>query len=159
MLSHVRMLGAYNAWANERLTSWLRSKPADVLDEPVPSSFPGLRPTLHHIRSAEAFWLGLFTNRPPAYGRIDDVSEVLFDSLVSLSQQLAAFVHGLSEQQLVGMFPADGAAGKSPLPLCQYLLHVFNHSTFHRGQLITIARNVGLTDPPNTDLETWLLTR
>ena len=34
MLSHVRMLGAYNAWANERLTSWLRSKPADVLDEP-----------------------------------------------------------------------------------------------------------------------------
>jgi uncharacterized damage-inducible protein DinB len=29
--------------------------------------------------------------------------------------------------------------------------HCMNHSTYHRGQIVTIARNLELTDPPSTD--------
>jgi len=29
--------------------------------------------------------------------------------------------------------------------------HCINHGTYHRGQIITIARNIGITDPPTTD--------
>ncbi|MFB6801427.1 DinB family protein [Peribacillus butanolivorans] len=30
-----------------------------------------------------------------------------------------------------------------------------NHSTYHRGQIITIGRNVGLTDAPMTDFNIY----
>jgi uncharacterized damage-inducible protein DinB len=39
----------------------------------------------------------------------------------------------------------------------EYLLQVLNHSTYHRGQVITIGRNVGLTDAPMTDYNFYLL--
>jgi uncharacterized damage-inducible protein DinB len=32
------------------------------------------------------------------------------------------------------------------------LLHCFNHSTQHRGQVITMMRTVGLVDIPANDL-------
>jgi uncharacterized damage-inducible protein DinB len=34
----------------------------------------------------------------------------------------------------------------------EMLAHVFNHNTYHRGQLITMLRQVGVTDLPQTDL-------
>jgi uncharacterized damage-inducible protein DinB len=30
-------------------------------------------------------------------------------------------------------------------------MQVMNHSTYHRGQIITIGRNLGFTDAPMTD--------
>jgi len=33
--------------------------------------------------------------------------------------------------------------------------HVVNHSSYHRGQLITLMRQVGWTDLPSTDLMRW----
>ena len=32
-----------------------------------------------------------------------------------------------------------------------YVMQVVNHSTYHRGQIITIGRNLGFTDAPMTD--------
>ena len=37
-------------------------------------------------------------------------------------------------------------------PVYEALHHLFNHQTFHRGQLITMLRQVGLTELPVTDL-------
>ena len=33
-----------------------------------------------------------------------------------------------------------------------YILHIINHSTFHRGQIVTMSRAIGITDGiVNTD--------
>jgi uncharacterized damage-inducible protein DinB len=33
----------------------------------------------------------------------------------------------------------------------EYLLRVVNHGTYHRGQIVTMGRNIGTTDASNTD--------
>ena len=33
----------------------------------------------------------------------------------------------------------------------EYIMHYANHSTYHRGQVITIGRSLGFTDAPMTD--------
>ena len=38
----------------------------------------------------------------------------------------------------------------------QLLLHVFNHSTYHRGQLITMLHQLGYPKVPSTDFFLWL---
>ena len=40
-------------------------------------------------------------------------------------------------------------------PVFQMLLHLFNHQTYHRGQLITMLRQVGVTKIPATDFIEW----
>ena len=36
-------------------------------------------------------------------------------------------------------------------PRSKMIHHCMNHSTYHRGQIVTMARNFGLTDTPSTD--------
>jgi uncharacterized damage-inducible protein DinB len=38
------------------------------------------------------------------------------------------------------------------LPFIQIFAHLFNHSTFHRGQFITLLRQVGFSKITGTDL-------
>jgi uncharacterized damage-inducible protein DinB len=41
-------------------------------------------------------------------------------------------------------------------PIFQMLLHVFNHGTYHRGQLINMLRQLGVTQKlPDTDFIIW----
>jgi uncharacterized damage-inducible protein DinB len=40
-------------------------------------------------------------------------------------------------------------------PLRQMILHAVNHSTYHRGQTVTLLRQLGRT-PPGTDLLLYL---
>jgi uncharacterized damage-inducible protein DinB len=40
------------------------------------------------------------------------------------------------------------------------LLHIFNHATMHRGQLVTFLRQLGEVDKiPSTDFSTFCRTR
>src|SRR5687767_1526170 len=49
----------YNLWANSTLVSWLKTKPAALLDQEVPSSFSSIRLTLLHIWQTERYWLSI----------------------------------------------------------------------------------------------------
>jgi uncharacterized damage-inducible protein DinB len=35
------------------------------------------------------------------------------------------------------------------------LLHLFNHNTYHRGQLVTMLRQLGMDKIPATDFIVW----
>ena len=40
-------------------------------------------------------------------------------------------------------------------PLYEMLLHLFNHQTYHRGQLVTMLRQAGVEAIPPTDFIVW----
>jgi uncharacterized damage-inducible protein DinB len=40
-------------------------------------------------------------------------------------------------------------------PIYQMLLHVFNHGTYHRGQLVNMLRQTGIEKIPQTDFIVW----
>ncbi len=40
-------------------------------------------------------------------------------------------------------------------PVYQMILHVFNHDTYHRGQLINMLRQLGVEKLPQTDFIVW----
>ena len=40
-------------------------------------------------------------------------------------------------------------------PVFQMLLHLFNHGTYHRGQLVTALRQLGVEKIPQTDFIVW----
>jgi uncharacterized damage-inducible protein DinB len=46
-------------------------------------------------------------------------------------------------------------AGTYPGIRADAIHHCMNHSTYHRGQIVTIARSLGIIDPPSTDFMAW----
>lgn len=146
----LREYADYDLWANTRFVERLAREPDDVLDAPVASSFPSLRKTVLHIRDAENAWLCRLMGQPvpwPADGTID------LNGLLRVSRELHAFVHGCSDADLSGMREYKTLKGDPQRSLVWRMLHhCFNHSTQHRGQIITMMRSLGLTEIPANDL-------
>jgi uncharacterized damage-inducible protein DinB len=151
----------YNAWANRALVNWLKTKPVDVMDKEIASSFPSIQQTLVHIWDTERFWSSVLQQQPPPvsfrmegfHGSLEEV----FEGIVQRSDDLASYIYTLSDEAMQEevAFTSPWISGKAARS--EYLLQVLNHSTYHRGQVITIGRNVGLTDAPMTDYNFYLL--
>ena len=142
----------YNLWANITLVNWLKTKPAALLEQTVPSSFSSIKLTLLHIWQTERYWLSIIKKEEQQTydefnGSIDDV----FKALLNTSTELAAYINTMTNTQV-----QDKTLIESPWFRCdfsnfEYIMHYANHSTYHRGQVTSIGRSLGFTDAPMTD--------
>ena len=142
----------YNLWANYKLINWLRKKPEDLLEQAVPSSFPSIKETLIHIWQTERYWYTIIRNAEPETvqdftGGIQD----LFTLTIDQSSDIADYINTLAEESLTEPRLIVSPWFQSNFPLFDYIMHCINHSTYHRGQVITIGRILGFTDAPMTD--------
>lgn len=146
---------AYNLWANTGTVNWLRTKPADAMTREVPSSFPTLHATLLHIWGAEKIWLErlqLVPTSPFLSQTFSGTTAELFDGLLRCSADFSDYVHNQPPDFFQKTCPFRLLNGtEDARPRHQMILHCMQHSTYHRGQIVTIARNLGFTDPPQTD--------
>lgn len=71
--------------------------------------------------------------------------------MLNTSAKLAEFISSLSDEQLYKTVKIENPWFQCELPISDYLLQVVNHDTYHRGQIVTIGRNIGITDASNTD--------
>jgi len=152
---------AYNQWANEHLVNWLRNKPVELMDQIIPSSFPSLRETLVHIWDTQRFWLAVVSKTPPPvsfrmhgfHGTLEEV----FEGIVKQSKEFTTFINSLDDNSLLEPILLETPWVNGTQARVEFIHHCLNHSTYHRGQLITIGRNVGITDAPMTDFSFYLL--
>ncbi len=147
----------YNAWANEQFIQLMQALSEEVLDRDIPSSFSSLRKTVLHIWGAEDIWLQRFEGLPKPAMRAaafaGDTTE-LFESWRQASEALVRFTNDLPDDAALLRIVHSVSLAGEPIadPLNAGLQHVFNHSTFHRGQLVTMLRQAGVMTIPRTDL-------
>lgn len=154
-----RQLLAYDAWANGLVFEAVAESSEDQLIHLVASSFPSVLATLAHVVGAEWVWLRRWLGENPA-GFPDWVATpALADLRVRLSaieRERESFVAGLSDADLSRVVTYRNLAGRAfSDPLDGLIRHVVNHSTYHRGQVATQLRQLGVT-PPSTDLIVFL---
>ena len=143
----------YNLWANKRMAEWLVQKPSAIMYQEVPSSYNNLFKTVLHILDTQRFWLSLITKSELLFFRNDyeGSSDQLLQEWVEQSESFVLHIDALSPDDLIKDCSIDTPWSKGVKPVFEFVHHCLNHSTYHRGQLVTIARNLGITDPPNTD--------
>jgi uncharacterized damage-inducible protein DinB len=154
-----RQLVAYGSWANALVFAAADAISEEQLAASAASSFPSIAATLGHIVGAEWIWLRRWLGEIPT-AVPDWVSK---PTLADLKAHLAAveverssFLASLSDAELDRVVSYRNLAGQAYAePLDGLIRHVVNHSTYHRGQVATQLRQLGLT-PPNTDLITYL---
>jgi len=146
---------AYNLWANTITVEWLKTKPLERMTREVPSSFPSLKDTLLHIWGAEKVWLERLQQLPPEpflSQTFDGSPTDIFEGILKMSEKFNAYVQALPDaafHEICHFRLLNGTEDSRPRSFMIH--HCINHSTYHRGQIVTIARNLELTDPPATD--------
>ena len=149
----------YNHWANKVLTGWLKSVEVKHLYKEIKSRFPSIDLTLQHMNHAQNFWHAVISNSDiislDEELRTGSVDWVMTE-LLKGSQNLINLVNSLNEDDL-RVKVSSPALTKTTY---EFMLHVVNHNSYHRGQIITISRSLDVTENiPNTDYDTYLCTR
>ena len=145
---------AYNLWANKKLAEVITRLDESLSFTPITSSFPNIFLTVEHIWQAELAWLLRIQQVPPTTKPEfpDKDIQALLNTWVLQSKAWEAFIEQATEEQFEEMVAYKSWQGiPFTTPLWQIAQHVFNHSTFHRGQLITMLRTLGVTSFPQTD--------
>jgi uncharacterized damage-inducible protein DinB len=148
-------LADYNIWANDKLTDWLLQISLEQFEQPLVGSFKNIHETTLHIVAAEQIWHQRLQNVAPEWlaSSFKGDRNLMLQTWKRTANDLKQYILDSSDEKLVEKFHFTTRDG-TPFFMERYkaLAHVFNHSTFHRGQLITLLREVGFTDVSTTDL-------
>ena len=145
----------YNFWANDLLISLIDKEKNDVLDKNIISSFPSVKETVFHIWGAEYIWLKRLKGESltdwPSKNFKGTFAEAKEQMLLN-EKAIISFVQDLPEDKLSDSFLYKNIEGKTfSNTILEAVHHCMNHSTYHRGQIVTMLRQLGVTEIPSTD--------
>jgi uncharacterized damage-inducible protein DinB len=152
-------LAAYNSWANQRLIDCIQALPEETALKQLPSSFNTIQATLLHMWDAQSIWWqrmklqeGVIAPSVNFKGNTRDVA----NALLHQNKLWESWVNNASPAALDHQFMYYSSK-KEPykMNINQMLLQVFNHDTYHRGQLVNMLRQLEIKKIPGTDFVLW----
>ena len=150
----------YNLWANSKICYFLSAIDETVNDEITYDRITIIKETVYKIWDNETMWYNRFNGdiTPKKPGENFDGSfEKFRKKFLDQSHRLVAYAASLDDSQLNSDFEYSNPNGeKYKTQLYRVIMHCVNHSTFLRGQIVTMLRNVGYENLSSLDLETYL---
>ena len=163
----IRLLYEYDRWANNRILRAAAALTPEQFTRDLGGSFRSVRDTLLHLIGGESGWLQYWKEPSPGSEFLKELrarQDALFnaDAFPDLTaveskwreveKEQAAFVSRLTDESLARLLPVRAAQ----LPLAHLMQHLANHSTYHRGQVAMLLRQLG-AEPLPTDFHAFLL--
>ena len=153
---YFKELAEFNLWANNIVCNWLEQVSDEQWSQEVVSSFNSIQQTVLHIISAEKTWLERFqkkTNIVWLQSEYKGTKKEHIQLWKEVSKNFKQFIDDFDENDLQTNLDFKRLNGDAySMPYYQLFAHVVNHATYHRGQLVTMLRQVGFTDVGSTDL-------
>ena len=155
-LTDLRMLVDYHYWARDRvLDAAERLTPEQVL-KPLGNSFSSVRDTLVHLYGADwiwcARWEGESPTALPAPDGFPDVATIR-RTWTEHEPRVRAVLNRLGEDGIQRPMEYRTTDGRQQAQIFWHQLqHVVNHGSYHRGQVTTMMRQLGVAPPKSMDM-------
>jgi uncharacterized damage-inducible protein DinB len=165
-IDDIRLLFEYDRWANNRVLEAVGALSMEQFTRDVGGSFRSVRDVLLHIIGGEWGWLTYWKapshgaefladlwNRPECLFRPDAFPDLATVCLkwAEVEKEQTEFVNCLTDEALRKMLPVRN----TQISLAHLMQHLANHSTYHRGQIAHMMRQLG-AKPVATDFHAFL---
>lgn len=143
----VTYFNEYNKWANARMLDAASKLTSEQFLADLQSSHRSVRDTLAHTLAAEWIWLERWKGTSPKaliaatdFPTLESVRE----RWTQVENDYTEFFSGLSDEALATVIAYTNTKGERwEYPLGSMIQHLMNHSTYHRGQVTTMLRQLG----------------
>ncbi len=152
--AEIRTLYGYNRWANRRLLRAAQLLKWQDFTKDLGASHGSIRGTLVHILWGEWLWLRRWRGESPkqviAPEEFPDWRAVE-SRWNGVEQEHNMFLESLTDELLIRRVSYENLEGvRWEYSLAEMMQHLANHSSYHRGQVAVLLRQLGQT-PPATD--------
>lgn len=146
-VKEVRHLYEYNAWANARVLDAASALDEEQFTRDLGSSHASVRDTLVHIMAAEHIWLTRWGGESPTSllnpARFP-TPEAVRAHWAGVEAALLKFAAEVTDDSLARVISYTNTRGEVwSYPLGDMMRHVVMHSSYHRGQVTTMLRQLG----------------
>jgi uncharacterized damage-inducible protein DinB len=157
---YLQQIANYNYWADSKIIEWLHQINEGQWDQVIDSSFSSIAQTAIHIVSAEKYWVDHWTHKPePKFlsmefkGAKNELIGIWTRSSADFSTCVENYPEANYLQAVRFKYPKGGGTGQ--MEFWQTVVHAINHSTYHRGQLVTLLRQAGFIKLSSLDMATY----
>ncbi len=154
-LHDIKELFLYNTWANNKMFEAVSQLSDEQYYTDMKSGQGGIHGTLTHIVAGQKMWLSRWKGTPDNNLLTPNEIPTLNDLTTAWEQvtlDTNQYLNGFTEENIHQSLTVTNTKGMTfTFTYAQMMQHIINHSTFHRGQLATLIRQLGIR-PPQTDL-------
>lgn len=148
----------YSNWVDNEIINWLEQISEEEWKKEITSSFNSIAKTAIHIVSAKKIWLDFWQNVPnPVFlsAEFQGTKSELIEIWKKTMDDYKKCIENYPEENFSKIISFKVRGEEWKVEFTQTVLHHNNHATYHRGQLVTMLRQVGFTNFTNTDLATY----
>jgi uncharacterized damage-inducible protein DinB len=143
----IRLHIFYSGWASRRLLEAALALSEEQQHREFGVSHKSLMGTLEHIFLADRIWFARTVDP-----RVLQSDETFVSAWPQIQKRWEDWAAALSHQDIMRIVDYNDLKGNPHrTPVWQIALHVVNHATLHRGQAMSLLRQLGVAPPP-TDL-------
>lgn len=145
----IRKMFAYNYWAHGQVWRFIDPLTDAQFRQPSDYSVGSIHQQLVHVMGADSIWLSRLRGERPS-GFFDPADYPTPESIKAkwgeIERDLKLYVAGLTDAQVLNddlHYRRVSTGAEQVSPLWQVLLHVCNHGTDHRAQILALLHQVG----------------
>ena len=157
-----RMLTRYNAWANKLIFDAVAALPPGEATKERQTLFRNMVHSLNHLYVIDRIWQAHLEGRSHGYEARNTKEHPPLDELWRKQQEIDAWYIAWSDKLTPAALDEEVhftfvGGGEGVLTRGDILLHVVNHTSYHRGFVADLFFQVpGAARPPTTDLPVYL---
>ena len=163
----IQLLYEYDRWANNRVLQAIAPLRTEQFTRDLGGGFRSVRDTLLHIIAGEWGWLAYWKQPSNSSAFLADLKkrrDALFNpeafpnvaavqlKWAEVEKEQVEFVNSTTDEALRKMVPFR----TRQITLMHLMQHLANHSTYHRGQIALMMRQLG-AEPLATDFHIFLM--
>lgn len=163
----IRLLYEYDRWANNRVIEFVSALTPEQFTRDLGGAFRSVRDTLVHIAGGEWIWLQYWRADSHSVSFVNDLQKrrdqlfapALYPAIAAVEtkwreveKEQVAFVETVTDEGLNRMLPFRTIH----VSLSHLMQHVANHSSYHRGQIALMMRQLN-AEPIATDFHVFLV--
>jgi uncharacterized damage-inducible protein DinB len=164
----IQLLYEFDRWANNTVLQAASTLNAQQFTRDLGGSFRSVRDTLVHIVASEWAWLTIWNEPSPGSAFVTHDMWTRLDALfdpnafpgvatvqskwAEVEKEQIEFVNRVTNESLARMLPL----GAKQISLGHLMQHLANHSSYHRGQVALMMRQLAAT-PLATDFAMFLM--